>query len=798
MHVGTSPGARRRRRPRIVGLGVIMAMIAGSGAVWAAPAPAPSPDVPALEPAADKVELNADQLDFDRANKLVEAIGNVVIRKGAEVLRADYVRYSTDTEVAQAVGNVIMTRGTDEWRGPTLTYNFKTGAGLARKFRGEAAPFQVKAEESEKTPESLFIFRNAEITTCDRPDAHWHYHVAAREVELEPGEWIKGHGCVWRFGRVPVFYLPYWYSSLNSDSGWRFTPGQSSRMGPFLLSSYRYRLNPGLRARTHLDWRSERGVGLGQDFMWNFGDDTTVGKLRAYYLDDKEPLDEGDDPVSSDLDNERYRFRVENLHALTMRDSVRVQGDYLSDTDVLDDFFERDFRNERQPDNFVSYTHRGDGFALSAIARSRLNDFYESVNRLPEVSLDVFRRPLDVGDLFYESRTAAAALERVFPDHKDQESYSAFRMDTRHTVLRPDKHFGFLVMTPRVGYRGTYYSATREETITQEVVATEATREVVSASGVTNLVVTTGVETNTITTVTDGPEEVRSNVEFGLATSFKAFRIWDSDERRYRHVLEPFANWTVIPEPTVTPDRLYQFDAVDQVDEDNFVKLGVRNKLQTRREIDPARLRAYELQTQRRIGTSDSEDGDVGAVGAGSGQDRRGAVSMDLADVEVYTIYRIQREEEQDALEDVFWDAEFRPSDWLALDSDGNWDLINGEFERFNTEATLTPSDLYRATLEHRYRVNSSSLFYGDLTLFPLAPWTLNVYGRYEFEDSRFEEQGGYIQRTLDCLALRLGGSYIPSYTRSDGTEREDEYRVLVEFWFTAFPDNSLSGKQRG
>jgi len=66
--------------------------------------------------------------------------------------------------------------------------------------------------------------------------------------------------------------------------------------------------------------------------------------------------------------------------------------------------------------------------------------------------------------------------------------------------------------------------------------------------------------------------------------------------------------------------------------------------------------------------------------------------------------------------------------------------------------------------------------------------WAINAYARYEAQDSRIEEQSYRLERTVDCLVWRLGVMNVPAYTRPDGTERKDEYRVMAEFMVTAFP----------
>jgi len=51
------------------------------------------------------------------------------------------------------------------------------------------------------------------------------------------------------------------------------------------------------------------------------------------------------------------------------------------------------------------------------------------------------------------------------------------------------------------------------------------------------------------------------------------------------------------------------------------------------------------------------------------------------------------------------------------------------------------------------------------------------------------------VQRNLDCMCIRTGYEVLPGYTRSDGSEQDDEWRVRVEMWLTAFPESILGGK---
>ncbi len=704
----------------------------------------------------EQLETTATRLNYDREQGVVEAVGNVIMRRGDTELRADYVRVDVNTEEAQAFGDVVLTRGDRVWNGPRLDYNFKTGASSATDMTLESPPFYLRAERSERTPEGTYILHKAWVSTCNPDTEPVDFHVSARRLELVPDEYLKARGAIWWFGPVPAMYMPYWYRDLDDDFGFEFRPGYSSRWGGYLLSAYRYRINPGLTGRTHLDYRSERGVGTGQDFKWNTGGDRHVGELRAYYADDQEPLQDDDILAGKDITSDRYRIKYTDQFVLSPRDMVLLRGQYLSDIDMLEDFFKREHRQERQPDNYATYIHRGDQYSVSLLARSRLNDFYDSVNRLPEATLDVYQQQIGESAFYYESKTAAAYLERTFADGSSSADYDSGRFDTLHTIYRPDKHFGFLTLVPRVGARMTHYTATPGRPIFAPVEVAPVPTLLVDANGVTNTLFTpSGTVTNVQVGVEGGGGETRALIELGFETSYKAYGMYETLYGPRRHIVEPFANYTLVPEPNVTPDELYQFDEVDRLDEAHNVRLGVRNKWQEKRENG-----AY-----------------------------------DLVNLELSTLMRFHKENEDlSTFQNLFWDLKMRPVDGVLFQSDGAWDLPESEMERYSLWLRMVGFETVKTSLEYRYRRDRSSLVSGDVTLFPKGRLQFNAFGRYEGEESRLEEIGGYVQKEFTCLVARLGTAFQPGFTRTDGTREDDEYEFRFEFWLTAFPQSIIGG----
>ncbi|MBN1670534.1 MAG: LPS-assembly protein LptD [Kiritimatiellae bacterium] len=705
----------------------------GAAPPGATPPASPPPAPPTTVMIQDGAEMSAKRLEFDLERRSWVATGNVVMRYKDMELQADHVTYHPLTQDVEARGGVLFKRPGMTARGEHAWYNLRTRTIDTARIQVFVAPFYVRAQTSRRREGNAFSLNDAIITTCkvDPPDTHW--HIRAREAIVTPGERVEAHDVTFYMGKVPVMHVPRWTRNAGEDTGFNVVPGYTSLMGAFLLMSYDYRLTPLLKAQTRLDYRTRRGLGIGQEFRWRDPDLDWYGRCLAYYADDQYPNEDDEDPELEEVDSNRHRLALRHTHHFDDRTYLLSSFDYLSDPDVLEDFFADAYREGFQPDNFVSLTRRGRQHAMGLLLRKRLNDFYTSVDRVPELSLELSRQPLGATPLFYEGRTTLASVEKAWESAATNDDYAVFRFDCANEIHYPHKYWGFLNLIPRLGYRLTYYSKT--------------------------------VETNALTGVAaEGSAGTRSLYELGAEMSFKAFKAWGTVPRTdlfdgLRHVAQPYADYAYVPEPNLAPAELYPFDSVDTLSERNRVRFGMRNKLQTRR---------------------------AGRV-------------HDLADVDLYTTYHLESDDDT-TLDDLVLDAELRVVDWLSVDFDSRYNPDEGALEEFNTQIAVKQRDDWQLATEYRFRddeILSSSLLAARadyrLNRSEISEWSVGAGLRYELDDSRLEEHSYSLQRRMDCMVAKLGVSQIPAYTRSDGTERDDEFKVWLEVWLTAFPKVGLS-----
>lgn len=170
----------------------------------------------------------------------------------------------------------------------------------------------------------------------------------------------------------------------------------------------------------------------------------------------------------------------------------------------------------------------------------------------------------------------------VLSDTTGLNNYSAFRFDTFHQLSYPKTYFGWLSLTPRVGFRGTYYSRTGD-----------------SDPNSPGYIALPGNDYNNGT--------FRPVMNAGLEGSFKLSARFEQVQSTFLgldgllHVIQPFANYAYVNNAGLAPDQILQFDRVvpsaqlpslnfpqfnmiDGIDTSNLIRVGVRNRLVTRRD----------------------------------------------------------------------------------------------------------------------------------------------------------------------------------------------------------------------
>jgi lipopolysaccharide assembly outer membrane protein LptD (OstA) len=710
------------------------------------------------------VEINAGQTRFE--NGLAVGEGNVEIRYGTTSLYCDYAQYNPDTRDVLLRGNVRIYHEGQLFTGERAVYNLETKKLHAADFRGEVFPFKFYTESLTTLGPKAFMAENATMTTSDssKPD----YFLKARTTRIYSGDRVVFNDVTLYVGKTPVFWFPYLYQSLNRGSGFLFLPGYRSGWGAYLLTQYSFPISENVNGKIHLDLRSKRGAAAGLDIDTKFGpNNRSWGKFTAYYANDSKPETNTTSLVRQTVDSSRYRVSLQSRAYITDDIYASIDINKLSDQYYMQDFLPHKFLTDPQPDNVVSVTKWDENYTITGIARAQLNTFFESTERLPELVLDAKRQSILDSPIFYEGETGVARLNRSFQDGSAFTDYSVTRFDTFHQFLYPKTYFGWLSFIPRVGFRGTYYSATGDSTATLADNTTSAT--------------TASSTSTSSTSVLKQGSVFRPVVTAGFESSFKLSRAYDSVQSRtwgldgIRHVIQPYTNFSYVntgtnpneilqfdrlnPSTQIAPLDLSDFNSTDAITDWTIWRWGVRNRFQTRRDNE----------------------------------------TYNWLDLDSYVDFNLQEAQfpgityRSGSLSNLYNNLHWNPLPWASLRVDSQVPLNEKGFSEINTYVDFLPTKDLRIDLGHRYIHGNSYFDNSSLITFTgyyrvNDNWAVSASEQYEITDSVLESQTYQIHRDLSSWTASLG--FVIRDNRASGSSTANlEYGVLLTFTLKDFPE---------
>ena len=689
-----------------------------------------------------EMEALTDQgwAEFDLQTGLGRGTNGVLVRYGSAFLTADQVGVNQPSGDVTADGNVRIQSEEQVWVGEHIRYNFKTKQMEAEQFRTGKAPVFAAGEglHGEYT-NRLYMATNGVITTDDVAEPA--VKIRAKYLKIIPGQRVEARHATLYLGGVPVFYFPYYSRNLGPRANnFNFLPGYRSTYGPFLLSSYRFFLDEQLDGTAHVDYRQKRGVGVGPDLNYHLGR-WGDGTFKYYYLHDQDPAVDGDPTIPNNRQRVWFSYQANPATNLSVKALVRYQGD----TNLIREFFEDEYRQDNQPSTYVDVNKFWSNYSLDTYVQPRVNDFLETVERLPDVRLTGYRQQLGNSPVFYESESSVGYYRRLFPETNSFASsldFEAARADTYHQLLLPETFFGWLNVTPRAGGRLTYYS---------------------KASG-------PGATTD---------ELYRGTFNTGAEFSFKASQLWPGAQSDFfqvdglRHIVQPSFNYVYVPQPNYAgTNELPQFDYelpslrllpidfpdynnLDSIDSQNVVRLGLHNKLQTKRE---------------------------GKI-------------VNLVDWDLYTDWRIQPNAQQNNFSDLYSDLTLNPRSWLSFESQLRYDVQDGLWRMSHTTLTFQPHKSWKWIVGQTYLHDDfsssptalgpgESVFTSSILFRLNENWGLRASHYFDANTGDLREQDYAIIRDLRSWTAAL------TFRFRNSPGSQEDFTVALTFWLKAYPQS--------
>ncbi|PYI95979.1 MAG: hypothetical protein DME98_14220 [Verrucomicrobia bacterium] len=690
-------------------------------------------------------------------NGLATARDNVAIHLGNTDIYADYAQYNSATHDVELRGHVRIYRDTSLYTAESGVYNTETKRIRTVNGRTESQPYFLSGANVNSISENGYLVREGTFTTQDsaKPDFHLH----ARKIRIYEKDRVIFQYVTAYVGKVPIFWWPYLYQSLSDTFSFTISPAYTSNWGPSLLTQVTFPITDNIKGRVRLDYFGRRGPAIGFDPIIDYGkDENSQARIKSFYIQDQDPnLNQTSIPRQG-VPTGRYRFSLEDRTNFT--DSIYGIANLtkLSDPYVMEDFYPGDFRVDPVPDNVVALTKTDPFFTITGITRFQANEFFTTTERLPEVVLDIKRHALFGGPIFYEGESGFANLRLQFPDGSGFENYNSNRFDTFHQLTYPNTYFGWLSIVPRVGFRGTYYGKTWDLGSTTFVPPSNPL--------VPDFILPPPTTADPVKF--DG-DAFRTVFNAGAEASFKISRTWENVQSRafgldgLMHVIQPFTNFSYVDENGANPTSILQFDrfepstqlraidfpqftTIDSIDNWTVWRVGVRNRLETRR--DDQTITWLELDT--------------------------------FFDVNFDNPY------DRTDYSNFFNNLRFSPLPWMSFTVNSQVPAFAKGFTEVNTLANVQPLSNVQLTVGHRYLNNNP--FFQNSSLFVVGGycrlndnWGVGVQEQYEATTGILEEQRYSIYRDLSAWVASFGGVI----RDNSGV---NEYGVLFTITLKAFP----------
>jgi LPS-assembly protein len=370
-------------------------------------------------------------------NGVAIARDNVAIHCGDTDIYADLARYDSQRHEVSAEGHVRIYREDKLYLAEHGTYNLDTKEIHAETLRSSSDPYFLSGKNLVNFSDGHSVVENGDFTTNDSNDPDFHFH--AHKVRIYENDRVVFQNVTFYIGKVPVFWWPYLYQSLNDAFSFSLSPAYLSSWGPSLLGSVTFPITEKIKGTVRLDYRVRRGAAIGFESEMNYGkSNSSYIRLKTYFIDDQNPELNRTSLPRGAIGTARYRVSVEDRTNFTSDIYGIVDITKLSDAYVMQDFYQGEFRINPKPDNVVAITKSDPIYTLTAIARFQANSFFEQTERLPEVVLDIARTPILGSPIFYQGETGIADLHRNFASGSGFEDYESWRADTFHQFLYPN------------------------------------------------------------------------------------------------------------------------------------------------------------------------------------------------------------------------------------------------------------------------------------------------------------------------------------------------------------------------
>jgi len=291
------------------------------------------------------IELQADKLSSSDNGNLIEATGNVEVKREGTTVKANELRMNRETQDIEAKGRVML--DDPEWKvksADSMRMNMENETGELQNadLFLEQGHISASGRRFEKFGGQTYHIDDGFFTTClcESGAPEWKFSAEQIDLALEGTGTIK-NGYFYVMD-VPVLYIPYGYFPLRSErqTGLLFpNVGTSSKDGFRYLQPFFWAISKSSDATLSLDVETRSRIGVIGEFRTLF-DRNSDFKLESSYFNESWRTNYNvADPNLADPHIPKNRWNLFGSHRYT------TASDWLTYSDTAaysDDLFTRE------------------------------------------------------------------------------------------------------------------------------------------------------------------------------------------------------------------------------------------------------------------------------------------------------------------------------------------------------------------------------------------------------------------------------------------------------------------------
>jgi LPS-assembly protein len=406
----------------------------------------------AAEPDLTSVQAESSETSLRTGETIFR--GNPHVDYGDVRLTADELRINFRTKIVVAVGNAVLTRGARRLLADTITYNANDDTYSLEEVRLGEYPLYLTG--SSATGDSEMITVNDARASIPEPGP-FIPTLTANRITFGTDRRLHAEKASIGIGSIRPLAVRGFRHNMSSPliSYLSATGGYRSTLGVFAELGLQVPVTPTLRAGADLGLYSSRGIMFGPSasYLSRSPGKDYEGRFRSGFINDYG--DREVDILGRPVPSNRGFVSWDHQQKLTENLSLTAELNYWRDSEIVRDFRPSEFFEVQQPDTFLETAYAGRNYFVSLFARFQPNNFHQVQQRLPELRFDLL--PLQIGAGFYERFNASVVALRDDPPDGGT-TLRSDRFDAYYSIARPIKPSDWLTFTPVAGGRLTHYA----------------------------------------------------------------------------------------------------------------------------------------------------------------------------------------------------------------------------------------------------------------------------------------------------------------------------------------------------